>query len=106
MTTPNDKQCEASLDDGYAEWPCQKCGATVPDNCDDLKRRHSGDVERPGAEAMRLAHEFLSDPVKRKQVQEGLLSIGYKGIAAMIDEAVVMATEIIRLADSAPSSTR
>src|SRR5687767_11400315 len=48
---PNDKQCEASLDDGYAEWPCQKCGATVPDNCDDLKRRHSGDVD----EALRLA---------------------------------------------------
>ena len=31
--------CEAATDDGFAEWPCKKCGATIPDACQELADR-------------------------------------------------------------------
>ena len=48
-------------------------------------------------EALRLAHEFLADPDDRAQVKVKLAVAGMPLMADMIDEALVMARELIRL---------
>lgn len=50
--------------------------------------------------ALRLAREFVSAPDDRAQVKVMLASKGMPLVADMIDEAVIMARELIRLAAS------
>jgi hypothetical protein len=51
----------------------------------------------PSAESIRLAKEFVDETDSRVQVKIKLAMMGMPLLADMIDEAVVMAREIIRL---------
>lgn len=62
------------------------------------------DCSLPSAEALRLAREFVDDPDLRAQVKVKIAIDGHPLIADMIDEAVVMAREIIRLSEQTPSA--
>jgi hypothetical protein len=62
------------------------------------------DCSLPSAEALRLAREFIDDPDLRAQVKVKIAVDGHPLIADMIDEAVVMAREIIRLSEQTPSA--
>ena len=65
---------------------------------DELSRRDEATVVVPSVEAVRLAEEFVADPDERAQVKVHLCSVGLEQQAALIDEAVVMARELLRLA--------
>jgi hypothetical protein len=54
--------------------------------------------EGPSKEALRLAKEFVKDPDTRAQVKVELTANGWGKLADMIDEAGVLAREILRLA--------
>jgi hypothetical protein len=60
----------------------------------------------PSDEALRLAREFVSAPDVRAQVKVEVAAGGMPLLADMIDEAVVMAREIIRLAELPLSEKR
>ena len=55
---------------------------------------------RPSGEAVRLAREFVADPDKRAQVKVQLASNGWGKLADMIDEAVLVSRELLRITDS------
>lgn len=48
-------------------------------------------------EAVRLAKEFVADPDKRAQVKVQLALDGYQKLADMIDEAVIVSKDLLRL---------
>ena len=61
---------------------------------EELRSQHSCTVE---PEALRLAQEFVSDPDRRAQVKFNLAAGGYLLVADLIDEAVEVSRELIRL---------
>ena len=61
---------------------------------EELRSQHSCTVE---PEALRLAQEFVSDPDRRAQVKFNLAAGGYLLVSDMIDEAVEVSRELIRL---------
>ena len=63
-----------------------------------MKKHPEGE---PSSEAVRLAEEFVSDPDARAQCKVEIASAGYPLIADMIDEALVLAREILRLRTAA-----
>lgn len=50
-----------------------------------------------GEEALKLAREFVADPDTRAQVKVQLAASGYPGLVEMIDEAVIVSRELLRL---------
>lgn len=52
---------------------------------------------RRSTEALRLARAIVSDPVTRAKIKADLLAEGKPGMAALIDEAVLVSRELIRL---------
>src|SRR3990167_5554873 len=85
---------------------CPDCPA--PDLLEKLQAAHSALAEKeregmlPSPESVRLANEFLADPDARARLKEELATTDLTLMADIIDEAVVMAREIQRLA--APSA--
>lgn len=57
--------------------------------------------KRVNAKALRLAHEIVSDPSTRAKIKAALKAEGKPGMAALIDEAVLVARELIRVSGAA-----
>jgi len=63
-------------------------------------------TELPSAEAIRLAKEFVDETDARVRVKIKLAMMGLPLLSDMIDEAVVLAREILRLANHAKRKGR
>ena len=57
--------------------------------------------QRVNAKALRLAREIVSDPDPRASIKAALEAEGKPGMAALIDEAVLVSRELIRIAEAA-----
>lgn len=55
----------------------------------------------PSEEAVKLAREFVADPDKRAQLRVELCVSGLPKLADLIDEAVIVSRELLRLAEAA-----
>ena len=95
---------------------CMSCGGSGPDPsgqseselAESWNRRAlepSPEREGPSLEALRIAKEALDDPDKRAKVKVELRVTGWPKLADLIDEMIVLATEIVRLASTTPRAT-
>lgn len=57
--------------------------------------------KRVNAKALRMARQIVSDPDTRARIKVALEMEGKPGMAALIDEAVLVARELIRIAEAA-----
>ena len=97
MTTPTREQVEkwrkeywdGSYPGSFAEWNALHDAA--------LRSVESAPGVRVSMEALKLAREFVADPDMRAQVKVQLSIAGYPKLADLIDEAVVVSRELLRL---------
>ena len=71
------------------------------DGCPIYVFRQGGTMKRVNAKALKLAHEIVSDPGTRAKIKAALKAEGKPGLAALIDDSVVVSRELIRLAEAA-----
>lgn len=62
-----------------------------------MSKEQSPATSHRSKEALRLARAIVSDPVTRAKIKRALLAEGKPGLAALIDEAVLVSRELIRL---------
>ena len=60
----------------------------------------STDRAKVNAKALRLAREIVSDPDTRASIKAALEAEGKPGMASLIDEAVFVSRELIRIAEA------